>query len=113
MTNDRYKMFSPSGIVDEQATKVLQESIRQAIRENYRHIVINMKDITFMNSSAVGGLVLILKEVRNTRGEMYFCSLSDQVKVILELSRMHLVFRCFATLEEFETKILGSKSSNL
>ncbi len=107
MTNDRYKMFEPSGIVDEDATKRLQISIREAVNEGYNHVVINMQNITFMNSSAVGGLVLILKEVRNSGGEMYFCSLSDQVKVILELSRMHLVFRCFASLQEFENKIIG------
>lgn len=107
MTNDRYKMFEPSGIVDEDATKQLQIAIRDTVTEGYKHIVINMQNITFMNSSAVGGLVLILKEVRNSGGEMYFCSLSDQVKVILELSRMNLVFRCFSSIREFENKIIG------
>jgi anti-anti-sigma factor len=105
--NPQYKIFSPSGIVDEQAAKTLHKEIQDA---GCQHALIDMHQITFMNSSAVGIFVLILKEMRNRGGEMYLCSLSDQVQVMLELSRMHLVFRCFKNVQEFEAKIVGRVS---
>jgi anti-anti-sigma factor len=105
-----YKVFNPSGIIDEQAAENLREEIRSATAAGYRHILIDMHGVTFMNSSAVGILVTILKELRNQAGELYLCALSDQVQVMLELSRMNLIFRCFASIREFETKIVGSLS---
>jgi len=106
--SDRYKIFQPSGIVDEQAAETLKQEIREATRQGHLHILIDMHDITFMNSSAVGILVTILKELRNQSGELYLCALRDQVQVMLELSRMHLIFRCFSSIKEFETKIASS-----
>ncbi|MFZ9738194.1 MAG: STAS domain-containing protein [Prochlorotrichaceae cyanobacterium] len=105
---ERYKVFQPSGIVDEQLAESLHQEIREANGQGYLHILIDMHNITFMNSSAVGTLVLVLKEVRNQGGDLYLCSLSDQVQVMLELSRMHLIFRCFSSIQEFEQKMLGS-----
>jgi anti-anti-sigma factor len=103
-----YKVFNPSGIIDEQAAENLREEIRSATSQGYLHILIDMHGVTFMNSSAVGILVTILKELRNQSGELYLCALSDQVQVMLELSRMNLIFRCFASVQEVENKILGS-----
>jgi anti-anti-sigma factor len=105
---ERYKIFEPSGILDEQSAESLRQEIREANQEGYKHILIDMHNITFMNSSAVGILVLVLKEVRNQGGDLYLCALSDQVQVMLELSRMHLIFRCFNSIKEFEQKMLGS-----
>ena len=105
--SDLYKVFSPSGIIDEQAAESLRREIRKVSNEGCLNILLDMHDITFMNSSAVGILVAILKELRNQSGELYLCSLSDQVQVMLELSRMNLIFRCFTSVEQFQHKIVG------
>ena len=107
---NRYKVFQPSGIVDEQAADTLRQEIRDANRAGDLHILIDMHNITFMNSSAVGILVLMLKELRNQGGDLYLCDLSDQVQVMLELSRMHMIFRCFKNVQAFEQKMLGSQA---
>ncbi len=57
-----------------------------------------------MNSSGMGALVATLKAVKAEGGELALCSLSDQVRIIFELSRMNHIFQVFSDRQEFEAK---------
>jgi anti-sigma B factor antagonist len=48
-----------------------------------------------MNSSGLGALVSILKAVRSAGAELFLCSLSEQVKMIFQLTKMDRVFKIF------------------
>lgn len=110
ISNSDYALFEPVGIIDETEAISLKKRVMAAVKEGHHNLVISMQNVTFMNSSAVGTLVMLLKETRQNNGELYLCCLSDQVQVILELSRMNLVFRCFRTIAEFQQKILAKTS---
>jgi anti-anti-sigma factor len=61
-----------------------------------------------MNSSGLGALVSILKAVRSTGAELFICSLSEQVKMIFQLTKMDRVFKIFANQDEFEQKVVSA-----
>jgi anti-anti-sigma factor len=98
--NSSLKFVQPSGILDgTQATQFRQE-ISDLVKENIKIIVVDFQDITFMDSSGLGALVLSLKTVRAAGGQILVCSLNDQVRMLFELTSMDRVFEIFQNREE-------------
>jgi anti-sigma B factor antagonist len=64
-----------------------------------------------MNSSGIGALVATLKAVRASGAILCICSLSSQVKMIFNLTKMDQVFKPFENRQEFEQKILATPFS--
>ena len=60
-----------------------------------------------MDSSGLGALVLILKNVRSAGATLFLCSINEQIKMLFELTSMDRVFEIFSNREEFEEKILN------
>jgi anti-anti-sigma factor len=71
-------------------------------------IIVDFQDVTFMDSSGLGALVLSLKTVRSAGGKLLICSINEQIKMLFELTDMDRVFEIFNNREELEQKILGS-----
>ncbi len=102
-----FKVYEPSGMVD--GTKAIQfrQEIQKLLQTNPKVIVIDFKDVTFMDSSGLGALVLSLKTVRAAGAKLFLCSVNEQVMMLLELTDMHKVFRIFESREELEKNIMN------
>ena len=59
-----------SGRVDIMCSHTLQFNLSNAIRNGVKRIVVNMGDVTFMDSSGMSALVASLKEIRRQGGTM-------------------------------------------
>ena len=103
MTNT-FKVIQPKGILDSVNTNNLRRDILDLMNKEEKVILLDLQDINFMNSSGLGALVATLKAVKAEGGELALCSLSDQVKIIFELSRMNRIFHVFKDAREFEAK---------
>ena len=103
MTNS-FQAIEPKGILDSVNANNLRRDILDKIDDGVKVVLLNLQDITFMNSSGLGSLVATLKAVKAKGGELALCSLSDQVKIIFELSRMDRIFKVFENTQEFEDK---------
>ena len=99
-----FRVVQPKGILDSVNTNNLRRNILDIINDGVKVILLDLQHITFMNSSGLGALVATLKAVRAEGGELALCSLSDQVRIIFELSRMERIFKVFADSHEFEAK---------
>ena len=100
--------FTPSGRLDGKAANELRQEVIDAIKGESDIVLLNLEDVNFMNSSAIGALVATKKAVQGAGKQLYVCSVSDQVRIIFELTRMDRVFKPFADPIEFETKVLAS-----
>lgn len=99
-----FRVVQPQGILDSANTNNLRRDILDTINDGVKVILLDLQDITFMNSSGLGALVATLKAVKAEGGELALCSLSDQVRIIFELSRMERIFKVFPDPQEFEAK---------
>ena len=99
-----FEVIQPKGILDSVNTNNLRRDILDTINEEVKIILLDLRDITFMNSSGLGALVATLKAVKAEGAELALCSLSDQVRIIFELSRMERIFQVFEDVKEFEAK---------
>ncbi|MGK7953914.1 MAG: STAS domain-containing protein [Crocosphaera sp.] len=106
MTN-YYQVYQPTGMVDGTKANQFRQEIQKLLQTDPKVIVIDFKDITFMDSSGLGALVLSLKTVRAAGAKLFLCSVNEQVMMLLELTDMHKVFRIFESREELEKDIMN------
>lgn len=103
------KIVKPSGILDGISVNQLRREISDIVEKGADIVLIDFQDITFMNSSGLGGLVSTLKIVSLAGSELFICSLNDQLKMVFQLTKMDQVFKPFANRNEFEQKVVFTK----
>ncbi len=105
------RIIEPKGILDGTKATDFRDNIDRSIENGVQIILVDFTDVTFMDSSGLGTLVLSLKTARNAGVKMFLCSINEQVKMLFELTSMDSVFEIFDNREEFE-KILSSISAS-
>jgi len=65
-----------------------------------RHIVLNLADVSCIDSAGVGTLVGLYTSVHNSGGDVALVGLTGRVKDLLQITKLVTVFETFATPEE-------------
>ena len=60
----------------------------------------DMSKLRFVDSSGIGALLSCLKKIQALGGQLKICSLTDQVRSILQLVRVNKLLEIFSTREE-------------
>ncbi|MBI5930604.1 MAG: STAS domain-containing protein [Chloroflexi bacterium] len=68
--------------------------------EEVHFVITDLSETTFIDSIGLATLVSGLKTTRQRGGELILLKPTEPVKVILELTRMNIVFKIAPTLEE-------------
>jgi anti-anti-sigma factor len=105
------KIFEPSGSLDSTRTQEFRQKVTEILeRESGTEILlVDFKDVTFMDSSGLGALVLAFKALRAADRKLVLCSINEQVRILFELTGMDKVFEIFPNQEEFH-RVLISKT---
>lgn len=102
------KVVQPSGILDGTKAGHFRQEISSLMESNVDIVLIDFQDVTFMDSSGLGALVLALKTVRAAGGKLFICSVNDQIKMLFELTSMDRVFEIFPSREDFENAVIST-----
>ncbi|MEM8777500.1 MAG: STAS domain-containing protein [Cyanobacteria bacterium P01_G01_bin.49] len=100
------KVIQPIGLFDGTKAPQFQQQISDSVQNDVKIIVIDLKDVTFMDSSGLGALVLSLKRVRAAGAKLLLCSTNEQIAMLFKLTSMDRVFEIFSSREELEQKLL-------
>jgi len=103
------KVIRPSGILDGTKAAQFRQEIGNLLESSADIILVDFADVTFMDSSGLGALVLSLKNVRAAGGKLYICSINEQIKMLFELTSMDRVFEIFPTREDFENALASTQ----
>src|ERR687886_712315 len=106
--NPVVKVVQPSGILDGTKAGQFRQEIANLVDSGVDIVLVDLKDVTFMDSSGLGALVLALKTVRAAGGKLFICSINEQVKMLFELTSMDRVFEIYANRDEFNNAILST-----
>ncbi|MDB9529846.1 STAS domain-containing protein [Oscillatoria sp. CS-180] len=104
------RIIEPSGILDGTQGESFRQEVDDAIADGADMVLIDLKNVTFVDSSGLGILVVVLKKVRAAQKEMYFCSINDQVRMLFELTSMDRVFEVLPNRIAFEEKMTSLSS---
>jgi anti-sigma B factor antagonist len=78
----------------------LKNQMLSLFEEGKNHIVIDLQDVRFIDSSGLGALVSGFKNASARNGNLKLCGLQPQVKSMFELTRLHRVFEIFSGIDE-------------
>ncbi|WP_100331470.1 anti-sigma F factor antagonist [Bacillus xiapuensis] len=96
------------GELDHHTAESLREQASEAIEgEEIRHIVLNLGDLTFMDSSGLGVILGRYKHIKQKNGEMVVCAISPAVKRLFEMSGLFKIVR-METSEQQALERLGA-----
>ncbi|RKX22909.1 MAG: anti-anti-sigma factor [Candidatus Zixiibacteriota bacterium] len=78
----------------------LKEELKKIFDQDKNMIHLNLNDVEFINSSGLGSLVSIMKEVRLRKGRLTLSNLASYVKEIFEITQLSHIFEIYETQEE-------------
>jgi len=68
--------------------------------EQYDKIIINLEKVSFFDSSGLGYLVVLIKQVKMNQGNIVFCSPNNLVKRLLSTIRIDKYVNIYDTQDE-------------
>jgi anti-anti-sigma factor len=103
------KVIRPSGVLDGASTNQLRGEITEILSTKPDVVLINLQDITFMDSSGLGALVIALKKIRTIGGRLCICSINEQIRMLFELTSLDQIFEIYKDQNAFNEAILSGK----
>ena len=70
---------------------VLQDLVREQVNTGHHKILLNLREVTYINSSGIAGLLASLNTVQGQGGELRICNISKRVGDVLRRTRMDVV----------------------
>jgi stage II sporulation protein AA (anti-sigma F factor antagonist) len=83
-----------SGELDHHTAEELREKSSKLIEsENIKHIILNLEELGFMDSSGLGVILGRYKQIKQKHGEMVVCAISPAVNRLFEMSGLFKIIR--------------------
>jgi anti-anti-sigma factor len=101
----KFKILKPSGIIGSNQFSELRQEITLSIEEKNKVILLDFEDVTFLDSSSLGGLILVLKDVHDAGGKLFLASINEPVKILFNLVGIHKMFQIFPNRQVFEKQM--------
>lgn len=78
----------------------LKQELARLFEEGKTRIVVDLKEVRFIDSSGLGALVSGFKNASSRQAGLKLSSLQNQVKSMFELTRLQRVFDIYPTVDE-------------
>lgn len=88
------------GRLDLASGSALKDEIKKHLDKNILSVHLNLAQVEFINSSGLGSLVSIMKEIRLLKGRFTLSDLASYVREIFEITQLSHIFEIFSTEDE-------------
>lgn len=82
----------------------LRELVRDQLGKGTKHLLLNLADVTYIDSSGIGELVSGFTTVSNQGGRLKLLNLTKKVHDLLQITKLYTVFDVY----DDEAKAVGS-----
>jgi anti-sigma B factor antagonist len=86
--------------IDAHNSDELKVEINRLFESGTKDLLVDLKEVRFIDSSGLGVLVSGFKNAATHQGSIKLCSLQTQLKSMFELTRLHRVFDIYQTVDE-------------
>lgn len=70
----------------------LRDTIRELLTKGEKRILLNLGDVSYIDSSGIGELVSAYTSVKNAGGELKLLNLTKKVHDLLQITKLYTVF---------------------
>lgn len=89
-----------AGSLDLSNSAQIRDAILKVTSYKSVQVVINLRNIYFIDSSGLAALAMGLKRARAHHGNLCLCSLQPPVRMIFEMTRFDKIFEIFVSEED-------------
>lgn len=75
-----------------EGSSALRDALRELLGNNQKKILLNLGDVSYIDSSGIGELVSGFTSVTNAGGQLKLLNLSKRVKDLLQITKLYTVF---------------------
>ena len=75
-----------------EGSTMLRDIVRDLIAKGQKKILLNLGDVTYIDSSGIGEMVSAFTSVRNGGGELKLLNLTKKVHDLLQITKLYTVF---------------------
>ncbi len=71
---------------------ILRDAVRDLLAKGSKQILMNLGDVTYIDSSGIGELVSAFTTVKNQGGDLKLLNLTKKVHDLLQITKLYTVF---------------------
>lgn len=105
---EQVKVIKLSGNLNATTSQDFRQNITDILETGAKIVLVDFKDVTFMDSSGLGALVLAFKTLRAADTKLVLCSINEQVMILFELTNMDKVFEIFPSQDAFNQVLVSN-----
>lgn len=105
-------VLTPSGRLDITTAWQFRLKLQECISKISPHLVINLGDVNFIDSSGLTALVAGMRDAEKVKGSFRICNVHPDAKLVFEVTMMDSVFEIFDTEEDALEGIPNNSSLN-
>ncbi|BAT55758.1 putative anti-sigma factor antagonist [Nostoc sp. NIES-3756] len=93
-------VLKPAGRLDITTAWQFRLKLQECISKLSRHVVVNLGQVNFIDSSGLTSLVAGMRDADKVNGSFRICNVHPEAKLVFEVTMMDTVFEIFETEEE-------------
>jgi anti-sigma B factor antagonist len=101
------KVIQPSGIFDGTKANGFEQEINQCLETGAEIILVDLENVSFMDSSGLRVLVSALKIIKASDRKLVVCSVNKQVRLLFELASVDKFFEIYPNQAAFEQSLVS------
>jgi anti-sigma B factor antagonist len=74
---------------------VVRETVKKLIADGQKKVILNLGEVTYIDSSGIGELVSAFTSVSNNGGALKLLNLTKRVQDLLQITKLYTVFEVF------------------
>ncbi|NCS93693.1 MAG: anti-sigma factor antagonist [Leptospira sp.] len=98
--HDDIFIYETKGDIDLYKCPEIKTHMQEKMKSGYRFIIMDLKDTSHIDSSAIGTLIQIVGWMRRRGGELVVSGLKDSVKKVFEITKLYNHIRVAETLAD-------------
>ncbi|MEN9205712.1 MAG: STAS domain-containing protein [Thermostichales cyanobacterium SZTDM-1c_bins_54] len=83
------------GRIDSKVASEIRQLFQQLINKGYPNILVEMAEVTFLDSAGLGVLIAGMSKCRSAGGSLCLCQPSEAVQVVLNISATERILTVF------------------
>ena len=93
-------ILRPEGRLDITTAWQFRLKLQDCMKNFGPHIIVNLEQVTFIDSSGLTSLVAGMRDADKTNGSFRICSVHPEAKLVFEVTMMDSVFEMFESEDE-------------
>jgi anti-anti-sigma factor len=97
--DDKTILIELDGTLNAASASAVKQAVQQAVSDGRRKIVLDMREVPFIDSSGLTALVSSMKLVNAEEGTLKLAGLQSQAKLLFNLTMFDQIFDIFDTAD--------------